>query len=130
MDPVQRPNQPETFTHLEKITSNYQFVASKKGVVHSRQRPCWCLPCFTAVTDSNSVLSWPLEYSPLHGSSVSITKAIFTFTKRSCEKLTGLNVQQFISKKFENQKEMAKQLRVGDWIMVGGGDNADQPVWL
>ena len=49
MDPVQRPNQPETFTHLEKITSNYQFVASKKGVVHSRHRPCWCLPCFTAV---------------------------------------------------------------------------------
>lgn len=114
IDPVQHPKQPETFTHLVKITSNYQFVASKKGVVHSRQNPCWCLPCFTAVTDSNLVLSWPLEYSLQNCSSVSITKAPFTFTKRSCEKLTGLNVQQFVSKKLENQKEMTQKKRVGD----------------
>ena len=39
---IRRPPN-ETFVGLENITKNYQFVVTNVGIVHKRNRSCWCI---------------------------------------------------------------------------------------
>ena len=85
-DPIKRTE--ETFVGLEKISSCYQFVVTNIGIVHSRQRSCWCMECFVAMC--NGSLTWGHDHR-VKGCVTSEfqTTSVYDFKKCLCTKLTG-----------------------------------------
>ena len=126
-NPIRRTE--ETFTSLEKINSCYQFCVTNVGIVHARNRSCFCLKCISDLTDGS--LNWgPEHHVKACVSSLIQTTSIYNFIKRPCTKLTGTDVAIHQSQRNQSRNEMASQLTPGSWIIFNSQGDNDQPIWL
>ena len=124
--PIQRPE--EKFIKLKDISKNYQFVATGPGLVHMRQRSCWCMNCMCMMMKGK--LNWP-ESKPISGCTSSTLSAIvYQFVKQSCKKTEGVGVTTTRRDHLREKNEMTTQLSHGDWMLFRGGEGDSQMVWL
>ena len=118
-NPVRRPDN-EEFEHLEKISE-----------VHSRQRSCWCTKCFAALVSGSA--QWSATEHCIYEctSSSNRSSTMYSFNKRSCAKVRGVDAQRAIATAQKaSRNEMASKLTVGSWVLFKSPDNDEQPIWL
>ena len=125
-DPIQRPAN-ETFEHLEKITSNYEFVVAGKGGMYTRPRTCFCMKCIADLFGNRA--EWGAMHYVPGCSSASNNKDSFQYTKRLCTKTAGVGVSKEYTIQNRSRREMARDLKPYDWVILDGDDDV-QPIWL
>lgn len=127
---IRRPE--ETFTSLENISSCYQFSVSNEGLVHSRERSCWCIHCTAAMI--NGSVEWNLSHNVRRCTSRSVGESrgsnAYEFTKRQCAKVTGPSATKTLAARRQSRNDMAKGLGMGDWLVFKSTDDPKQPFWL
>lgn len=113
---------------LKDITKHYQFAVSGVGLVHMRQRSCWCMNCMCAMMEGS--LRWP-ESKPISGcTSSTLSARVYQFVKQSCKKTEGVGVTTTRRDHLREKNEMTTQLSHGDWMLFKGGEGDSQMVWL
>ena len=132
---IRRPD--ETFTSLESISSCYQFSVTNGGIVHSRERGCWCVHCTAAMI--NGSVNWSPSHSVRRCTSQSVGKSsvgkssssnAYEFTKRPCTKVTGPEATKKLVERRQSRNDMAKGLGMGDWLIFKSDRDRKQPFWL
>jgi len=125
---IRRP-QTETFVGLENITKNYQFVVTNIGIVHKRNRSCWCMKCMKAMMKGS--LEWQQSQRVSGCTSSKHSASVYEFIKTSCTKTAGVGVTTARTERVHDKSDMASKLTQGDWMFFKGGkDGCSQLVWL
>eukprot|EP00984_Skeletonema_dohrnii_P024295 scaffold13403_cov120-Skeletonema_dohrnii-CCMP3373.AAC.2 len=124
--PIHRPE--EKFIKLDGISKNYQFVATGAGLVHMRQRSCWCMNCMCMMMEGS--LNWPESKTISGCTSSTLSATVYQFVKKSCVKTLGTGVTTTRADRVHEKNEMTTLLRPGDWMFFKGGEGDSQLVWL
>ena len=125
---IRRPPN-ETFVGLENITKNYQFVVTNVGIVHKRNRSCWCMKCMKAMMKGS--LDWQ-ESQRINGCiSSTLSATVYEFIQTSCKKTVGVGVTTTNTERVHDKNDMTSKLSHGDWMLFKGGNGGcSQRVWL
>jgi hypothetical protein len=135
-NPIERPLD-EKYTKLDGISKHYQFVAKSEGVVHMRQRSCWCVRCMKALTKPS--LGWGTPHSIVNCDALSrrhgANNNAYAFSTHACTKTAGRDVAAAIIHDRDELNNVSAELCVGDWIIFhgvdeNGNEDPDQPLWL
>eukprot|EP00984_Skeletonema_dohrnii_P017124 scaffold7728_cov75-Skeletonema_dohrnii-CCMP3373.AAC.2 len=135
-NPIERPLD-EKYITLDGISKHYQFVAKSEGVVHMRQRSCWCLRCMKALTKPS--LGWGTPHSIVNCDALSrrhgANNSAYAFSTHACTKTAGRDVAARIIHERDELNNVSTELCVGDWIIFhgvdeNGNEDPDQPLWL
>ena len=124
------PRPVEELRTLDGIKSHYQFAVGDEGIVYMRCGSCFCMPCFIGLWGGTFNWRDTKDIAQCEKTLLGETSAKYRFTKELCTKTAGPGVQQAVINRGVKQNEMASKLAVGDWVLVDGGDDQYQPIWL
>ena len=125
-----RPVVPEKFKTLKGINKLYQLNVARRGWMHCRARPCWCLHCMKDVLEGDHSDLHEKGYYVPGCTSYHTAPEHFTYHLKACTKTKGKHLEAAVTNVgVENVQLQAENISHGDWLLywnAGAGDD----LWL